>query len=99
MKTLLKVAREKKGLKTREVAQLLGIDQALISKFESGSRKPTKEQVIKLASLLEIDLETIMIAWFKEKLLYEIGNDEYALKAMNIVREEVENNYGITKII
>jgi transcriptional regulator with XRE-family HTH domain len=25
-----------KGLKTREVAQLVGIDQALISKFESG---------------------------------------------------------------
>ena len=97
MKTLLRVAREKKGLKTREVAQLLGIDQALISKFESGSRKPTKEQVIKLASLLEIDLEIIMIAWFKEKLLYEIGNDEFALKAMNIVREEVENNYGISK--
>jgi prophage maintenance system killer protein/transcriptional regulator with XRE-family HTH domain len=98
MKTLLKVAREKKGLKTRELAQLLGIDQALISKFESGSRKPTKYQVIKLASILEIDHETIMIAWFKEKLLYEIGHDEYALKAMNIVREEVENNYGSTKI-
>jgi Fic family protein/DNA-binding XRE family transcriptional regulator len=97
MKILLKVAREKKGLKTREVAQLLGIDQALISKFESGSRKPTKEQVIKLASLLEIDLESIMIAWFKEKLLNEIGNDEFALKAINIIREEVENNYGITK--
>ncbi len=97
MKILLKVAREKKGLKTREVAQLLGIDQALISKFESGTRKPTKEQVIKLASLLEIDLESIMIAWFKEKLLNEIGNDEFALKAMNIIREEVENNYGITK--
>jgi len=27
MKTLLKNAREKKGWKTREVAQLLGIDQ------------------------------------------------------------------------
>ena len=49
MKNLLREAREKKGLKTREVAQLLGIDQALISKFESGSRKPTKDQVIKLA--------------------------------------------------
>ena len=33
MKTLLKNAREQKGLKTREEAQLLGIDQALISKF------------------------------------------------------------------
>jgi transcriptional regulator with XRE-family HTH domain len=45
MKTLLKEARELKGLKTREVAQLVGIDQALISKFESGNRRPTKEQV------------------------------------------------------
>ena len=37
MKTLLKNAREQKNIKTRELAQLLGIDQALISKFENGS--------------------------------------------------------------
>ena len=89
MKTLLKNARERKGLKTREVAQLLGIDQALISKFEGGSRKPTREQVIKLASLLEIDLETIMVAWLKEKILYEIGQDEFALKALLVAEEEI----------
>lgn len=93
MKTLLKNAREKKGLKTREVAQLLVIDQALISKFENGSRKPTKDQVVKLASLLGIDFETLMVAWLKEKIIYEIGQDEFALKAMNMVREEMENNY------
>ena len=97
MKTLLKNAREQKGLKTREVAQLLGIDQALISKFENGSRKPTKDQVIKLASLLEIDFETLMVAWLKEKILYEIGEDKFALKAMNLVREEMENNYVTVK--
>ena len=89
MKTLLKNAREQKSLKTREVAQLLGIDQALISKFESGSRKPTREQIIKLASLLEIDLETIMVAWLKEKILYEIGQDEFALKALLVAEEEI----------
>lgn len=93
MKTLLKNAREQKGLKTREVAHLLGIDQALISKFENGSRKPTKDQVVKLASLLGIDYETLMIAWLKEKILYEIGQDEIALKAINMVREEIENKY------
>ena len=92
MKTLLKNAREQKGLKTREVAQLLGIDQALISKFENGSRKPTKDQVVKLASLLEIDFETLMITWLKEKILNEIGQDEFALKAMNRIREEIENS-------
>ena len=89
MKTLLKTAREQKGLKTREVAQLLGIDQALISKFENGGRKPTRDQVIKLASLLEIDLETIMVAWLKEKILYEIGQDEFALKALLVAEEEI----------
>jgi Fic family protein/DNA-binding XRE family transcriptional regulator len=97
MKTLLKNARERKGLKTREVAHLLGIDQALISKFENGLRKPTKDQVVKLASLLGIDFETLMIAWFKEKILYEIGQDEFAFKAMNMVREEMENSYVAVK--
>ena len=97
MKTLLKNAREQKGLKTREVAQLLAIDQALISKFENGSRKPTKDQVIKLASLLEIDFETLLVAWLKEKIIYEIGQDEFALKAMNLVREEMENSYVSVK--
>ncbi|MEG1239383.1 MAG: helix-turn-helix domain-containing protein [Flavobacterium sp.] len=92
MKSLLKNAREQKELKTREVAQLLGIDQALISKFESGTRKPTKEQISKLAALLEIDYETLMIAWLKEKILYEIGNEEFALKALLLAEQEIQNN-------
>ncbi|MDX6181524.1 helix-turn-helix domain-containing protein [Flavobacterium sp. Fl-77] len=92
MKTLLKNAREQKGFKTREVAQILGIDQALISKFETGTRKPTKEQVTKLAQLLEIDYETIMIAWLKEKILYEIGNEEFALKALLLAEKELQKN-------
>lgn len=92
MKTLLKNAREQKGLKTREVAQLLSIDQALISKFESGTRKPTKEQISKLSQLLDIDFETLMIAWLKEKILYEIGDEEFALKALLVVEQEIKTN-------
>lgn len=95
MKSLLKNAREQKGLKTREVAQILGIDQALISKFESGTRKPTREQISKLSQLLEIDYETLMIAWLKEKILYEIGDDEFALKALILVEQEIQNNKTI----
>lgn len=92
MKSLLKNAREQKGLKTRELAQLAGIDQALISKFESGTRKPTKDQVIKLSQLLEIDYETLIIAWLKEKILYEIGDEEFALKALILAEQEIQNN-------
>jgi Fic family protein/DNA-binding XRE family transcriptional regulator len=96
MKTLIKNAREQKNLKTREVAQELGIDQALISKFENGTRKPTKEQITKLAYFLEIDYETLMVAWLKERILYEIGNDDFAIKAMNMVCEDRENLYVST---
>lgn len=98
MKTFLKNAREQKGLKTREVAQLLGIDQALISKFESGTRKPTKDQIPKLAQLLEIDYETLMIAWLKEKILYEIGDDEFALKALMVAEQEIKYNQNVSKL-
>ena len=92
MKSLLKNAREQKGLKTRELAQLAGIDQALISKFESGTRKPTKDQVIKLSQLLEIDYETLIITWLKEKILYEIGDEEFAVKALILAEQEIQNN-------
>ncbi|WP_338838946.1 helix-turn-helix domain-containing protein [Flavobacterium ginsenosidimutans] len=92
MKSLLKNAREQKGLKTRELAQLASIDQALISKFESGTRKPTKDQIIKLSQLLEIDYETLMIAWLKEKIFYEIGDEEFALKALLLAEQEIQNN-------
>ncbi|TPD72140.1 Fic family protein [Flavobacterium microcysteis] len=89
MKTLLKTARELKNMKVREVSQQTGIDQALISKFETGTRKPTRDQLPKLATVLEIDLETLMVAWLKEKILYEIGDEEFALKAMKVAEEEI----------
>lgn len=98
MKSLLKNAREQKGLKTRELAQLAGIDQALISKFESGTRKPTKDQVTKLSQLLEIDYETLMVTWLKEKILYEIGDDEFALKALKVAEDEIKYNKTVSNL-
>ncbi len=98
MKSLLKNAREQKGLKTRELAQLAGIDQALISKFESGTRKPTKDQITKLAQLIEIDYETLMIAWLKEKILYEIGDEEFALKALKVAEDEIKYNKTVSNL-
>lgn len=94
MNTLLKNAREAKGLKTREVAQLLGIDQALISKFESGTRKPTREQIPKLAKALDIDYEKLMTAWLVAAILYEIKDEEFGLKAMMVAEQQIK--YQIT---
>lgn len=90
MKKLLKEAREKKGLLLREVAKALSIDQALVSKFESGNRKPTKEQVIKLAEILDLDTNVLLVEWLKEKIIYEIGYDENALQAIQLAEEQIK---------
>ncbi len=89
MHTLLKKARETKGLKTREVANLLKIDQALISKFENGQRTPTRKQVEQLAQLLEIDLEVLLVAWLKEKIKQVIAEESQGLKALQEVEKEL----------
>ncbi|MGO4817739.1 Fic family protein [Flavobacterium sp. W22_SRS_FP1] len=91
MKSLLKNARELKGLKTREVAQLLSIDQALVSKFESGTRRPTKEQITKLAALLDVNFEILMTAWLKERIIHEIGQEEFALQALKDAEVEIKS--------
>lgn len=90
MHQMLKIAREQKGLKTREVAQLLGIDQALISKFETGNRKPTRDQLARLANLLEIDVEKIVVLWLKDKILNEINNEEWAMQALLLAQQELK---------
>lgn len=94
MKSLLRNARVQKGLKTREVSELLNIDQALISKFESGQRMPTKNQVIQLAKLLELDLEMILVLWLKEKILHQIGDEELAIKALKAAETELNLKSG-----
>lgn len=90
MHKLLKNAREKKGLKTREISTLLNIDQALISKFENGQRTPTKQQVIQLAKLLEIDEDLLIIAWLKEKIKHLIADESLGLKALQEVASELD---------
>jgi Fic family protein len=89
MRKILKKARENKGLMVREVAQKLGIDQALVSKFEHGARRPTKDQIIKLAEILEIDSHQLLVEWMKDKILEEIGYGEMALEALQLAEDEV----------
>lgn len=82
MKHLLKNARELKGIKTNELARLTAIDPALISKFESGQRIPTENQIKVLASLLEINLNELLVAWYKQKLLHTIDFNTQSIQAI-----------------
>lgn len=87
---ILKSAREEKKLILRKVASELDIDQSLISKFEKGERKPTKEQLIKLADFYSLPEQDLLIEWFSDKIIYELKDVDYANDILIVAEEKIK---------
>ena len=81
--------REEKQLPLRTVAAFLDIDQAILSKIERGHRKPTREQVVKLAEYFKVKENDLLVAWLSDKLVYEVEDEEVALKALQVAEERI----------
>lgn len=86
---ILKTQRNHLKLKVKDLAQVSGIDQALISKFENGKRLPTKLQVITLSKHLQLPVEDVLTWWMKEKIFAQIDDYQIAEKALQMVMEDV----------
>jgi len=82
--------REDKELPLRTVAAFLDIDQAILSKIERGQRKPTREQVVKLAAYFKVKENDLLVAWLSDKLVYEVEDEDMALKALQVAEERVK---------
>lgn len=86
----LRLAREEKKLILRKVASELDIDQSLISKFEKGERKPTKEQLIKLADFYSLSKQELLIDWFSDKIIYELKDVDFANDILIVAEEKIK---------
>jgi transcriptional regulator with XRE-family HTH domain len=60
--------REKKGLLLRQVAAHLEVDTALMSKIETGDRNASKEQIEKIAEILEANKAELQKLWLSDKI-------------------------------
>lgn len=87
---LIRDAREKKGLLLRQVASFLEIDQALLSKIERGERKVTRENIIKLASFLDLNEKEILVQFLSERIAYELQNEDVAKEALKVAEKKIE---------
>lgn len=90
MNNKIKNARINKNLKIREVAEALKVDASLISKFESGTRKPTREQVIKIAHLLALNAHDLLLDWLSNQIVENIGYGNFALEVLSLAEEKVK---------
>lgn len=60
METRLKELRKKKGLTQISLQMQTGIEQSLISKFESGERTPPTETLVLLADFYNVSIDYIL---------------------------------------
>jgi HTH-type transcriptional regulator, competence development regulator len=84
--------REEKGLLLRQVAATLEIDTALISKIERGDRKASREQVIKLAELLNVESDELLILWLSDKIVDMLEEEPLAYKALKNSEKRLKKN-------
>ena len=86
---ILKVAREEKEMILRKVSAEVDIDQSLISKFEKNERKPTKEQLIRLAKFYNLSEQELMINWYSEKIAEDLKYTQRTTEILRVAEEKI----------
>ncbi len=87
---IIKSKRKEHKLFLRQVSALMEIDQAIISKFERGERKPTKEQVLKFAKIYDLNPDDLVISWYSDKVAYDLLSEENAEKILKVAESKVK---------
>lgn len=92
METIGQILRNKRqvlGLLLRQVSAYVDIDQAILSKIERNERKPTKEMLAKLAEVLKLDKEELLVQFISDKIAYEIADEECASKVLKVAEKKI----------
>lgn len=90
--TLIKNARLVEKRKLVDVADMLQIDKALLSKIEKGLRNATRKQVNDFIRLYRLDERIAMSTWLSDKIVYELRDESFALDALLLAEDDVKYN-------
>ena len=95
----LKFLRTKKGLSQNQLANLMFVNKATISKWESGTRLPDATMITRLARTLEVDVGTLFSTASKSDESFNVimvEDSEPILTYSLLILEEVMPNAVIT---
>jgi transcriptional regulator with XRE-family HTH domain len=85
----LKELREAKGLVQRQVAAILEVDTAYISKMESNEKPVSRQYLKKLSETLGIGEEELLTLWLADKLYDVAKHETVGIKAMEVAHDEL----------
>ena len=84
----IRALREKQNLFLRQVASLLEMDTAQLSKIEKGSRQLKREQIPVIAEILKADNEELLTLWLADQLMEVLNGEPLADKALKSVTKK-----------
>jgi HTH-type transcriptional regulator, competence development regulator len=82
--------REAQNLYLRQIAPMLEMDTAQLSKIEKGVRQLKKEQLSILAKILKTDKSELETLWLADQIVDVVRDNQNALDAMQVAEESVK---------
>ena len=88
----IRTLRKERGLLQRRLAEAIGVDVPMYSRYEHGERHPKRDQVVKLARLLDTDTGELVALWLAEEAMNAIGHDKMSERASQLLLEQLSGN-------
>jgi len=92
----IRTLRKEQGVLQRRLAEAIGVDVPMYSRYEHGERHPKREQVVKLARLLGTDAGELVALWLAEEAMNAIGHDKMSERASQLLLEQLGGNVAPT---
>ena len=86
----IRALRENQNLYLRQVAPLLEMDTAQLSKIEKGLRLLKREQIPIIANILKADTDELLTLWIADQIYAVVKNEKLANEAMQATEKKIK---------
>lgn len=82
--------REDHGLPLRKVAAELDIDQSVLSKIERGERKASKNQILQIARMFNVNEKEFLINYLSDRVVSDLKDEDFAADALKVAEQKIK---------
>lgn len=86
----LKIARERKGLSQKDVAEQIGVAKSTYSLYESGNREPNVQTIKKIADLLSTSADELLGLDEPRTIAAHFDGNEYTEDELEEIKQFAE---------
>ena len=90
----LKYLRTKAGEKQKDIAELLGVSEMTVSRYESGENEPELIKVLKISKHYELTMDELVAVQLQEELPLYVKNIRFLRKRNDFTQSEMAELLG-----